>query len=44
MKANTEDLHRANMFIKMRTMKNGTIPDKDKRIVVVSILITYISP
>nr|GEW30371.1 hypothetical protein [Tanacetum cinerariifolium] len=34
MKANKEDLCHANVFIKTRTMKNGTIPDEDSRIVV----------
>lgn len=43
MKANKEDLCRANVFIKTRSTKDGTIPD-DTQIVVVSTLVTYISP
>lgn len=44
MKANKEDLCRANVFIKTRSTKDGTIPDEDTQIVVVSTLVTYISP
>ncbi|GKC35298.1 hypothetical protein Tco_1047682 [Tanacetum coccineum] len=33
MRANNGDLCRANVFIKMRTTNNGTIPDEDTRIV-----------
>ncbi|PWA40729.1 hypothetical protein CTI12_AA560190 [Artemisia annua] len=34
MKANNEDLFRANVFIKTRTANNGTMPDEDTRIVI----------
>ncbi|GJR63700.1 copia protein [Tanacetum coccineum] len=34
MKANNKDLCRANVFIKTRTVNNGTIPDEDTRVVV----------
>jgi hypothetical protein len=44
MKANNGDLCRANVFIKTRSTKDGAIPDEDTQIVVVSTLVTYISP
>lgn len=36
MKANNEDTSRASVFIKTRTRNDGTIPDDDTRIIIVS--------
>ncbi|GJX33665.1 retrovirus-related pol polyprotein from transposon TNT 1-94 [Tanacetum coccineum] len=43
MKANNEDLCRANVFIKTRTANNGSIPDEDTRIVV-QVFIDLVGP